>query len=118
MELTSEAERLGFAPSNYICAYHIWKPKGVSRGCTCSPAPAHQVKWEKKLFDSGKGVVVRQGPVQPGVNLAHGFFGRLDRNRMAIFCRTSGEVLASALRTARKGAAGRFLRVCEIVRSR
>jgi len=118
MEATSLAERRGFAPSTHICPYHIWQPKGVLQSCTCSPTPAHQVRWEDNLFGSGKGVADRQGTAQPEPSLAHGFFGGLDRKRMAVLCRTSGDALVSALRTARKRAAGRFLRICEIVKSR
>jgi hypothetical protein len=88
------------------------------RSCTCSPMPAQQVKWEKKLFDSGKGVAVNQAIIQSDSTLGRAFLNRIGRRSIAIFCRASGETLASALRTARKGIAGRFLRVCEVVRSR
>ena len=118
MESRSRIERQGFAPSTHICPYHIWKPKGVSGGCTCSPAPAHQLKWEKKLFDSGKGVAVKQAIIQPDSTLGRAFLNRIDRRSMAVFCRTSGETLVSALRTARRGVAGHFLRVCEVVKSK
>jgi hypothetical protein len=118
MEFTSNAERQGFAPSTHICPYHVWKPTSVVRSCTCSPTPAQQVKWEKKLFDSGKGVAILQAIIQPDCTLGRAFLNRIDRRSMAVFCRTSGETLASALRTARKGIAGRFLSVCEVVRSR
>jgi len=118
MEFTSNAERQGFAPSTHICPYHVWKPTSVVRSCTCSPTPAQQVKWEKKLFDSGKGVAVLQTIRQPDSTLGRAFLNRIDRRSMAVFCRTSGETLVSALRTARRGVAGHFLRVCEVVKSK
>jgi hypothetical protein len=111
MGLTGKAERLGFAPSTYICPYHIWKPKGVLRSCTCSPTPSHQVEWEE-------GVEVRQATIQPDTTIDRGFFSGIDRRTVAIFYRASGEAIVTALRTARKEVAGRFLRVCEVVRSR
>jgi hypothetical protein len=90
----------------------------VVRSCTCSPTPAQQVRWEKKLIDSGKGVAVKQTIIQPDSTLGRAFLNRIDRRSMAIFCRTSGETLVSALRTARRGVAGHFLRVCEVVKSK
>jgi hypothetical protein len=118
MELMNEAQRPGFAPSTYTCPYHVWKPRGVLRSCTCSPTPAHQVKWETKLLDDGEGVVGRHAGIQADSVPDRGFFSAIDRRSMAIFCRSSGETLVSALRIARKGLAGRFLRVCEVVRSK
>jgi hypothetical protein len=118
MEFTSDAERQGFAPSKHICPYHVWKPTSVAQSCTCSPTPAQQVKWEKKLFDSGEGVAVLQAIIKPDSALGPTFLNRIDRRSMAVFCRTSGETLVSALRTARKEVAGRFLRVCEVVKSK
>lgn len=118
MVSTSEAERLGFAPSKHVCAYHNWKPKGVSWGCTCSPAPAHQVNWEKAVFDCGERGVDCPARVQPGVTRDRGLIGRADRGHVAIFCKTSAERALSVWRSARKGMTGRFLRVCDVVRSR
>ncbi len=118
MEFTSNAERLGFAPSDYVCPYHIWKPRGVLRTCTCSPAPDQQVTWEKKVFDSDADVVVRRFSIDSGVTVGRGFFGGIDTRSIAIRCRTSGQALVSALRIARKGLAGRFLRVGEAVKSK
>lgn len=114
MEFTSNAERLGFAPSDYVCPYHIWKPRGVLRTCTCSPAPDQQVTWEKKVFDSDAHVAARRLPIEPGVGVGRGSFGGIDRGSIAIFCRTSGQALVSALRTARKGVAGRLLHVSRL----
>jgi hypothetical protein len=118
MVSTSEAERLGFAPGTHTCPYHTWKPKGVSWGCTCSPPPAHQVRWEKALFDCGEGGVGCEGPGHHGAIRDRGFLGRVDTKRVAVFCRASAERALSSLRSARKGMAGRFLRVCDVVRSR
>ena len=114
----NKAEPLGFAPSSHVCPYHTWKPKGVSWGCTCSPPPVHQVSWEKALFDCGEGGVMCERPGQPGATRDRGFLGRVDTKRVAVFCRASAERVLSTLRSARKGMAGRFLRVCDVVRSR
>jgi hypothetical protein len=57
-ELTRKDESVGFAPSNYICPYHIWKPRGVLRRCSCSPMPAHQRNWEEKVLESGEEAAV------------------------------------------------------------
>lgn len=118
MEGKSKSEKQGFAPGTHTCPYHIWKPKGVSWGCTCSPAPAHQVNWEKALFDCGEGGVLCHPHIQPGVTRDRGFLSGIDRRHMATFYRTSAEKLLSAVRTARRGIAGRFLYVCEVVKSK
>jgi hypothetical protein len=118
MDLTTRTERMGFAPSEYVCPYHIWKPKGVLRGCTCSPPPDHQIKWEEKLFVSGEGAVLRRFPIESGSAVGRSFIGGIGRRNIAIICRSSGQALISALRSARKGLAGRFLYVRDVVRSK
>jgi hypothetical protein len=118
MESRSRIERLGFSPGAHICPYHIWKPKGVSWGCTCSPAPAHQLKWEKALFDCGEGSVDCQAPIPPRLTEDRGVLYTISRRNVTSFCRTSAGRFLSVLRSARKGVTGRFLRVCEVVKSK
>jgi hypothetical protein len=118
MESKNKAERRGFAPGTHTCAYHIWKPKGVSWGCTCSPPPAHQVNWEKTVFDCGGGGVDCPESIQPRAGEDRGVLYAMSRRDVANVWRTSAGRFLSVLRSARKGVAGRFLRVCEVVKSR
>ena len=113
MELTSKDERVGFAPSNYICPYHIWKPRGVLRSCTCSPTPAHQVRWEKKLIASHNAAAVRQASVSSDSTMDRGSLSGIRRKRLSTLSRTPGKPLVYVVRAVGKGFAGRFLRLCE-----
>jgi len=118
MELTGKEERVGFAPSKYICPYHIWKPRGVLRSCTCSPTPAHQMRWEEKVFDSGEDIAVHQATLQADSSIYRCFLDGIDVKRIATLSRTSGKTLVSVLRAARNGFAGLFRRVYEDARVR
>ena len=118
MEGKRKAERKGFAPAAHICAYHIWKPKGVSWGCTCSPAPAHQLNWEKALFDCGEGGVDCPAGTQPDSPIDRGLLGWIERRGMALICRTSGESVVSGLRAAVRRVTLHFRRLCQHARLR
>jgi hypothetical protein len=102
MEGKRKAERLGFAPAAHICAYHIWKPKGVSWGCTCSPAPAHQVNWEKAVFDCGEGGVDCQAGTQPDSPTDRGFLSVIRSKCLPTLSRSSAKPLVCVVRAAGK----------------
>ena len=118
MKSERKTESAGFAPRTHTCPYHTWKPAGVSWGCTCFPAPTQQVNWEKTIFDCGEGGVLCQAPIRPGDGSTRRFLGGADTRRMAIFCRMSTNRFLSVLQRAKKAVAGRFIRVCDVVRSK
>lgn len=76
------------------------------------------MKWERKHLEPDKKAAVRHATMRPDSSGDRGFFGALGRGRLAVLRRASGEAFRSALRNARKGVAGRFLRVCDVVRSK
>jgi hypothetical protein len=109
---------MGFAPSKYTCPYHTWKPGGVVRGCTCSPAPAQQLRWERELLDSSEGPRVDRAANQSFFSSDRHFLSRSHGRSLLVFFKSSGESLVSTLNDARNRVAGCFLRVREVVKSR
>jgi len=116
MESRTKAEKQGFAHAAHVCAYHIWKPKGVSWGCTCSPAPAHQVNWERAVFDCGEDGVDCQLGTQPDSLRDHGVIGWIERRSMALFCLIPGENIVSGIGATLRRVTHHFRRLCHNAR--
>jgi hypothetical protein len=108
---------MGFAPSNYTCPYHTWKPGGVVRDCTCSPAPAQQLRWEREFLDFSEGPGGDREVNGSFFSSVRDFLSRAQGRSLAVFFRDSGESLVSILNDARNRVAGCFLRVFGVVKS-